>query len=504
MSHNAGPMFHCQRPVLNDDVMHVIMSVADESRSISRLMRTCRARHRDGARYLLNLHHDDDLLQFEVDTKDTETKLKSFLAFMAVDHPRRYPHLRKLGLITQYGSVNGSYVPEGMFDALTDFFLSLGVHGMSFTYLSLFDAELILDAHPALCGPIAALPRLKHLHLVYIEERCCELLRGLRSSLVQADIIVWTPEDEPWYLEGLEPEARNPLALLRHSTSTLERLSIGGVQSVADESRYLRVTHLSLHNIHSIATHHFVYSFPNLQELDFDRFISDSNLTSGSGLEDLRAANLAAQRTSGTWPSLNSCIGSLQILYVLGLTCAIRHVYAHEDSGQLHPEMVDTVASAARSSLFSLRILGVKILDPRVVSVLHQTALRQTKVLDLQITFDHKRDVQESALCFSHIVDLIHEVLQASDSITALVLDLDWSSMALPDALYREPRVPGQQLVRIPIQGTKHRPKSSVFKKNRYLPRSARVPFRKLRQGPPLEHGVRAPSRFKLQILCSK
>ncbi|KAI0712598.1 hypothetical protein C8Q76DRAFT_797433 [Earliella scabrosa] len=406
---------------LNDDVMHLIMDRADRP-AISKMMRTCRRRYLDGARYLLK---DPVYLH-----PDWVRQVESFVDFMKADNRRRFPFLRSLYIGTkeydpEETPSNPAFALSGPHMALLeDFFATLGAQGINLTQLIFHEAEDILVAHPALEDAIASLCTVTDLEISRVGRRASNMLRNFRSRLEYATITTCDVEQDP----TMSAEDRNALLLFQNSQSTLVQLKGVDITSSFGGPRYLNLTVLIITHNYTLFTHHYFHACPNLLAL----YISDCMLTGAETSEELdllRQTNIAAQRLHGTWKSLHRFNGSAPMLYALGLTCPIKRLeFGYDPEYDADPRMLRTVIGDARPTHLTVHVLhAYELLETDLAAVLSEPHARQVQSLGLYVSFtlhDLWRGY-EAGLVFSVIQDIVR--VSAASTLNLTISWMDFS-----------------------------------------------------------------------------
>ncbi|KAI9068361.1 hypothetical protein FKP32DRAFT_1561866 [Trametes sanguinea] len=358
------------RPRLNYDVLHIIMSFSDKP-TLSCLMRTCKELYRPATRYILKGGA----------WIENEEHAVSLLPFMRADAPYRASLLRVLRIDMGYcGPVSAD--TASLLDKL---FLCLASAGC-LNELTLWHSESLLRLHPDLSSAFARLSSVKHLQVYDVGQHSAQMLSRLQTSLISAHISFQSGTDQPPAI----PMAHDPTLLLHHSRHTLCNL----ITSYSDSptgipTTYLGVTDLSLNHMEMPDIAQYVQAFPRLLHLilyesngwDFGDQVRE-------GYRVQRRHNQEMQRLTGSWPKLDLYEGSIVSLYHLGITCQISAlILDDQECFPMEPEMLIEALEDARPEYLQLVITGTSsLLSVEIQSVFTQPSLRGLSDLELHIT----------------------------------------------------------------------------------------------------------------------
>ncbi|RPD55146.1 hypothetical protein L227DRAFT_615621 [Lentinus tigrinus ALCF2SS1-6] len=319
------------RPKLNLDVLLHIITFAEITVQ-SRMMKTCHALYRQGARHLLrqNSHWHS-----------TERKLVSFILFLLADPPFRFPSLRQLWL--GHGLQEGISSETGKM--LTELFVQLGrAENIGLRELWLGKSEDILRADSRLTEAIASVTTLNSISIDDVGLRGAQLLKTLRSPLTSATISF----KKDVHLNGIRVEDLNPTLLLEHSKDTLESLELqnGCFTALGRTVVYPRLTNLAVEGPWFPYISVLLRAFPNLLRLSTALAVTRTPPWVEDA--DLSSENRAYQLKHGSW-RLNCFEGPSRDLYLLSLLYPIPHVVLmHENGDNMDAEILRTILSDAR------------------------------------------------------------------------------------------------------------------------------------------------------------
>ncbi|PIL22902.1 hypothetical protein GSI_15598 [Ganoderma sinense ZZ0214-1] len=395
---------------LNMDIMHIVMSYADR-RVVSNLMKTCKTLNSEGVKYLL---------EDGVSLRRKRT-LKSFNRFLSARKNvkqciRRLAFLKRLSLDFYHPSEASARLLEGIFEILVQV-------SSDFASLEIFNAEVLLAAHPPLGAAIAKLTTLKTLNVSDAGgDHCATLLRTHQSSLTSVDINFNAANEDP----GDAAAGRsymNPILLLERSQSTLESLSTTFSASSPDGPCYANVTSLSITCIDLPVIEDYIRAFPNLLSLSSFECCGFRE-EDQERWEDRRATSMLHQARHGTWRSLRHYVGSVLDLWTFGLTCRIQTVKMGFPQSTVDPTMLNDVLSHARPSALHLTLPGALcLLDAAVLSVL--SVERGLRELDLRVLLHLNGNDQ--AVSVPVVLDLLVDLVRAAAVPTfRLKLDMSW------------------------------------------------------------------------------
>ncbi|RPD70289.1 hypothetical protein L226DRAFT_514543 [Lentinus tigrinus ALCF2SS1-7] len=254
------------------------------------------------------------------------------------------------------------------------------------THLQIDDAEYFLGSHPDLVVALAGLRTIRNLSLGGVGEHSRALLRGMRASLVSADLEMLTEDNE-----ASTRIVYNPIKLLRGSQDSL-RLLLGkgcDIRSPRDESyeeRFPSVRVIKLEQLHLPMTGDYVRVFPNLARLciSIPDEVKDQVLGPNyRAYAEYRNLNIFAQADEGTWNSLETCSATLDDHYLLGLTCPVTKLRI--SGNYMDTRMLRAVLSNTRPEYLGFRWFDANIFTERFTAVFRRPYLSQLRCLEFTL-----------------------------------------------------------------------------------------------------------------------
>ena len=357
-------------PTLNLDLCLLIMEVASKA-AVAKLMATCKTFNRAGTKYLF----------IPPLTITKATHLLSFISFfLPPNNPRtvKYRTQFPVGLSIHLldPSHNALLAP-----ALTWFFTVIVPTMPHFTHLELQHVEGLLSVNPGLGKAIAALTRLEVLKVTKGGALCGDMLEAMRSSLVYAYIHL---DQEADRME------RGPDSLLRNSHATLRVLETHATESVHRHgTTFPGLQSLSHYDCGFPLTGQLMRICPNLRYLHI-------NQSSGQKWPEVEEYHQSHRNSLGgeacVWTSLYKYTGSLNALYMLGLTCHISIVDIHDEKNPFTAPALRELLQDTTPSHLILRTswTGASYyLNNGFVALMSQPGLWRwpMKTLELVITF---------------------------------------------------------------------------------------------------------------------
>ncbi|KAI0738336.1 hypothetical protein C8Q80DRAFT_272317 [Daedaleopsis nitida] len=298
-------------PILNRDILRTVLEEAERA-TIGTLMRTCRALYQEGARLLLSENVNVGL--------GGKKKLISFLRFMVAEDGRRWQFLSDVSIFgdPRFSSRHAKILADGIRRARN--IRRLKLHGI----------DEFLSSHQDLTAAVASLPNVKHLEVSRAGKYCCKLLGSARWELLTAQLSLGGEGEGHWD-ENLGLETRmHPAALLSTSQATLTELHCYLWQPdklSADSPVYPNVRKLEMDAmIRYPATHEWVRTYPNVRSLDVSTIPADYE-GQQEDCDEVHARNRSAVASQGCWSQgLDELSANCADMYILGLTCRVRHV----------------------------------------------------------------------------------------------------------------------------------------------------------------------------------
>ncbi|OJT12607.1 hypothetical protein TRAPUB_10848 [Trametes pubescens] len=344
-------VFAANQPRLNHDILLAVMTFCDKF-TISRMLRTCSALSRHGARLLLN---------DTVNINDANA-LDSLCQFLRADNFSRMRHFRDLALRMD------EKMPRPVARQLAEI-LGRSTH---LDTLTLTEAEPILQSHdPAIATAIASLTSLRTLVLCGAEELSRNMMLMLQSPLEEVRF-EYDPHGDAPFDEMLEPDELpqyHPLFLCQNFAASLRDLDCRFASphtgftypqlpmypnlcclTLQDDWPVLRPWIASCPNLTELSstTHHEVWV---AEDEDDDQDINPE-------WEELRQRNLDDQVAHGTWTHLEEYSGNVVPLYILGLTCRIPSITIDEDVKSHHVGMLRTILAEAKPKSLGMCMTG--------------------------------------------------------------------------------------------------------------------------------------------------
>ncbi|KAI0738331.1 hypothetical protein C8Q80DRAFT_272058 [Daedaleopsis nitida] len=299
-------------PKLNLDILRTVLEHAERGTQLT-LMRTCHAFYQDGAKQVLSE-------PAWIDWRD-EVGIASFLDFVRAEDGRRWPLLT--GLIIGSGWIR-SQLAEPLVEGIRQW--------SNIEYLELRHVDDFLSSHPDLVTALSTLRNVKHLKVTHAAKCCCELLERAEWQLVTAELSFATEGVGDWSMADILPRM-HPAALLRSSRTSLVKLRCQFWEPASDEWNpalpvYPNVRKLEMSGIWYPATRQWVESYPNLRNLHVFATPTDQ-----SSIHDVEHSEFRGTHERNRvalvgrcWDNLDVVSASWAELYLLGLTCRVRHL----------------------------------------------------------------------------------------------------------------------------------------------------------------------------------
>lgn len=349
--------------VLNIDVLINIMSMSGP-RTISRLMRASRELYPAGPKYLLR----------RTVKLRGDANVRSFVAFMRVDSPKRVPLLKRLEIST--GHLSGAAA-----DLLEKLFLDCAPL-FEIRRLTIDHAEEFFESSPGMSGVFSMLRSVEHLTVSEIGARANTFLINLRSRLVSANLfMVPHPADEDSLAsedsdeedeedEEDDGDFRNPIVQLHTSKDTLETLSVRHCDTFSDlgldhvyEQTYPHVHALTLTANELPATGHYARAFPNVRTLTLECDARELDAF-GADFEDFCALRMMntdqlARAGEGVWAGVEEVHGTLIDHFLLGLRGPVERV--HVTGGYMDKRMWRLVLLACKPAYVNFQGFDVDL-----------------------------------------------------------------------------------------------------------------------------------------------
>lgn len=279
---------------LNFDVLVAVMSYLYGSDLLS-AMQTCHTLYSGGIPFLL---------RFPVVLR-TRAKVLSFCRFVLVD-PARFQLLRALDI-----SAPGRFKPGPKADLL----LAMFMHAKYLEHLKISDCE-ILVSDQRIASAIAALASIKSLTLHTLNEAAYLVLALSQSDLVAIEIGFWRDD-------VMGPE--DPVPLLKGFSHCLRELRVTYAEFLQHDILYPCVEILVIDDCRFALAQPLIGCFPNVNDLSLWTGQEDEALEDEE-IEEHRQMNMHSQQEVGQWDSLNHLRGDIRSLYLLGLTCSVKHL----------------------------------------------------------------------------------------------------------------------------------------------------------------------------------
>ncbi|KAI0692775.1 hypothetical protein BC835DRAFT_27820 [Cytidiella melzeri] len=290
---------------LDFDVLFEVMQWTVDRRTMSRLMRTCRALHSKGIPSLLHS-------QVHVDNR----RLHSFCLFMTADNSR-CQYLRNV-----YFHLKEPCHASKDLDAI------LGIIQNASNLKSLRLTNEMLESDDRFPLAFAALQTVEDLVLDTYGKAAADMLGDLESPLRKADITFRAGEDK----EELYPT--DFMEALANACETLEEIVVSNVHWGASTYglQFPEVVSLKIKNYDHVDGEGLMFAFPKLRKLHTEHACFDEDaerlvIDSLDDFQKIRDVSLETQARNGSsWDSLDELSGGLLFLYCLGITCPTREL----------------------------------------------------------------------------------------------------------------------------------------------------------------------------------
>ncbi len=349
-------MYH--KPLgLNLDIWLQIMESSPKGVVVG-LMGTSKTLNRAGTKYLFNSPL----------TVTKTAKLLSFMQFFSPPNDSQTVQFRTqfpIGLSIHLQDLSATTCTL-LSDALVRFFADVVPSMPRFTHLELYRAEKLLSASPGLGDAIAALTRVEILKVTQAGTICAGMLQAMQSPLAFAYIHLGVEER---YME------RQPHCLLRNAHATLRVLETHWTDPICRRGQvFPHLKRLSQYACTFLFPEDAMRAFPNLRYLHMDQSSSQQWQEVEYYHESHRNETFLDPNVS-YWTSLYKYSGSLNVLYMMALTCHItildiqdeRHIFTIPALQEL---LLDTTPShlILRTSWTGASYY----LDPEYVAVMSQ------------------------------------------------------------------------------------------------------------------------------------
>ncbi|TFK87155.1 hypothetical protein K466DRAFT_653311 [Polyporus arcularius HHB13444] len=205
------------------------------------------------------------------------------------------------------------------------------------------------------------------------EEYFPGLIRRLQSSLVSVTLVLPPEYDNEACV--IYKRNRDPIYLLSTQSASLEHVALRGNITVGgSKCIYSRVTRLSLpSDMGLLLLQPYIACFPNVSTVDFlyngiYRYPQDMTILDmwrvGLSLKEWHNVNTRNQVASGTWSRIQSLQGTIQDVYVYGISCHTTRLHLLSIGGDHSDELVMLSAILALTMPTALR-LAVKVWSGR-------------------------------------------------------------------------------------------------------------------------------------------
>ncbi|KAJ3552457.1 hypothetical protein NM688_g4141 [Phlebia brevispora] len=272
-------------PVINLDILALIMTFVEKRQDLLSFMHTCRALYTAGIQPLLRLATDI-----------STSKLQSFHTFMFAHSPASFAALRHLHFV-DYPRVAPEHVKN---------LASLLERSLHLEELKI--PSCVLDADPRIPLSISSYKALVSLDLWPGQSSEAEsMLSRLHSPLKDLDVSFAHIEQDP-------------VSLLSRFRDTLETACLVNVTTMRTDFSYVKLTKLVLYcTLPQLSI--LTSAFPNLRTLEIEDDHDSSEPMGGivAQLGAVRMQNIAFQGTHRSWTSLRSVSTDVDSLYAMGL-----------------------------------------------------------------------------------------------------------------------------------------------------------------------------------------
>ena len=299
-------------PLINIDILHNVIRYADLS-TVLQLAETCHEFNIECAQYLLR---EDVVL-------DGEQAVESFITFLTASGRRDYSR-RRLPFCTDMELSVGPSPSQHIKSALAGLFIRIGLEASQFTSLTLHHSNALLAPDSPLPKAVAALTTLEELRLSGYGSCCAGMLSNIQSRLLAVRLARDVSTlGEPSLNDPPHNPFNDPLNLLHRSQETLESMAVTVPIMLRQGFCYPNLVELRICCPGWLPlTWTYICAFPRLTDLAF-RFGGEFTQEHAPTMFACSQWNIAEQHRLGTWSSLRRVRGSLEDLFLLGLTCAI-------------------------------------------------------------------------------------------------------------------------------------------------------------------------------------
>ncbi|OCH84982.1 hypothetical protein OBBRIDRAFT_348218 [Obba rivulosa] len=330
---------------LNLDVYDCIMSFLEPD-ELTTMMRTCRALHSVGIKYLVNHPYpfnDSDVL-------------KSYCRFVFGDAPRRGAALRAISLNLLH--IHYPSLPDASQTIRVILELLSQAPNIQRTQIAI--PSPVLDLYPQLLRAPSLTRSLKSLGIINCSMVHAELIRELQSPLEEVYLR---------FRPGSQEHPRTVIWLLGKFCSTLQNIDIEGFPFGDEDSTlfpHVRILAVSVSDAsHSIGVLYRL--FPGVTDVEFIPF---GLPTPSQLLDQYRSRNTRCSLT-GRWLHLQRLSGSIEDIYTMALTCRIDHLSISADFQDA--QKLCTVTTDARPHRLTVELNAR--LDSLVFNLPSQTSL---------------------------------------------------------------------------------------------------------------------------------
>ncbi|PIL22889.1 hypothetical protein GSI_15585 [Ganoderma sinense ZZ0214-1] len=296
--------------LINVDVLHNVTQFADFS-TVLQLTKTCREFNAECAQYLLK-----DKVYLE-----GEESVQSFIDFLTASGDDNYAR-RRLPFCTNIELSVGPSPSQNLKLGLTILFARIKSKALRFKFLALHYSDALLAPDSLVPEVVAALTTLEELKLYEYGTNCAAMLPTMQSRLLAVRLARDSSELDELLNDPLLNPHDDPLYLLQDSQETLEYMNVT-LPITLRQGFFPNLTGLRIYCPGwQPLTWTFIRAFPRLVDLAAG-FGTELTQERAPMAVACRQWNIAEQRRLGTWTFLRQARGTLEDLFLLGLTCTI-------------------------------------------------------------------------------------------------------------------------------------------------------------------------------------
>ncbi|EMD39443.1 hypothetical protein CERSUDRAFT_71365 [Gelatoporia subvermispora B] len=390
---NNDPRVGRKEVAMDYDILHIVLGLSSKPEILS-LMTKCRDMHEVGIKRLLAL-----------DIPIHKNNTFSFAQFMLADPQFRLMHLQHLHIV----------VPEGPFEVLWMGMMLHDILGDSsrppqIKTISITHSERWLSANRWFYRFCISLQGLEEIDLREVGRVASKLLQEVSSEIVTARIA----------FDSQYPRAppHDISSLLVNSTTRLQDLRYYGAWFQSHTVQFLALHTLEIPHCDITEIKSLLLTFPNLRSLYTTSKSWSGDIYLGRHTH-IRDINLAFQEAHGRWTRLDRLSGSMDQIYVLGITSPVEFLELESKMSIENLTFVSALLADANPSRLRL-ILNMSYFP---LALLPEMLNHSTALSHVYLTVD----LPNNGAKMSDIIRILMEQVRLLPPLTHLVIR--WSTM---------------------------------------------------------------------------